>query len=232
MLSGEELAGVVRFLSMARTNREHLLAYENEYPAFSSPARKLRDFSPEIEALGVVDDAGRLYDSASPALAKIRGEIDGLKRQIRRSAQGIIDNPSLGHMLQERVSAFRNGHFVFLVRQEFINRFPGTVVDRSSSGNSVYMEPSSLVPLNNRLAVAEREEREEEHTIYRALTRTLLERERLFSTPRRSWLTSTSSTEPAKSWPGINGRSPCGPKRPCSISGRPVTPSWGIRRYR
>lgn len=178
MLSGEELAGVVRFLSMARTNREHLLAYENEYPAFTSPARKLRDFSPEIEALGVVDDAGRLYDSASPALAKIRGEMDGLKRQIRRSAQGIIDNPSLGHMLQERVSAFRNGHFVFLVRQEFINRFPGTVVDRSSSGNSVYMEPSSLVPLNNRLAVAEREEREEEHKIYRALTRTLLERER------------------------------------------------------
>ena len=137
MLSGDELAAVVRFLSMARATREHLVTYENEYPSFTSPARKLRDFSPEIEALGVVDDAGRLYDSASPALAKIRGEMDGLKRQIRRSAQGIIDNPSLGHMLQERVSAFRNGHFVFLVRQEFINRFSGTVVDRSSSGNSL-----------------------------------------------------------------------------------------------
>ncbi len=178
MLSGEEIAAVSRFLSLVRLTREHLLTFVREYSPFEAPARKLRDFSPESDALGVVDDSGRLYDSASPSLAKIRGEIDSLKRSIRRSAQKILDNPSLGHMLQERVAAFRNGHFVFLVRQEFVHRFPGTVVDRSSSGNSVYMEPSGLVPLNNRLALKGRDEQAEEQSILRALTRTLLEREK------------------------------------------------------
>ena len=178
MLSGEEIASVSLFLTLVRLTREHLLSFGKEYPPFDAPGRKLRDFSPESDALGVVDDSGRLYDSASSSLAKIRAELDSLKRTIRRSAQKILDNPSLGHMLQERVAAFRNGHFVFLVRQEFVHRFPGTVVDRSSSGNSVYMEPSSLVPLNNRLALKGRDEQEEEQSILRSLTGMILAREK------------------------------------------------------
>ncbi len=148
--------------SLAKLTREHLAKHRDAYPHFDSLSRQIRDFSEESDALGVLDDKGNLYDSASPELAEIRRELETLRRQIRRSAQNILDNPSLAHMLQERVTAFRNGHFVFLVRQEFVNRFPGTVVDRSGSGSSVYMEPSALVPLNNRLAMKIRDEKEEE----------------------------------------------------------------------
>jgi len=178
MLSGEELAAAARFLALSRMTREHLEKYRGVYPLLEGPYRQARDFSDEADALGVLDDGGRLYDSASPALAEIRRDLESLRRQVRRAAQGILDNPSLSHMLQERVTAYRNGHFVFLVRQEFVNRFPGTVVDRSGSGSSVYMEPASLVPLNNRLALRVRDEREEEEAIFRQLTRKLLSKER------------------------------------------------------
>ena len=178
MLTGEELASVARFLSLAKMTREHLAKHRETYPLFDSLSRQIRDFSEESDALGVVDDKGNLYDSASPELADIRHELESLRRQIRRSAQNILDNPALSHMLQERVTAFRNGHFVFLVRQEFVNRFPGTVVDRSGSGSSVYMEPSALVPLNNRLALRIRDEKEEERAIFRSLTKVILSRER------------------------------------------------------
>ena len=178
MLSGEELAAAARFLALSRMTREHLEKYRGAYPLFEGPYRQARDFSNEADALGVLDDGGRLYDSASPALAEIRRDLESLRRQVRRAAQGILDNPSLSHMLQDRVTAYRNGHFVFLVRQEFVNRFPGTVVDRSGSGSSVYMEPASLVPLNNRLALRIRDEREEEEAIFRQLTKKLLSKER------------------------------------------------------
>ena len=178
LLSGESLAAVSRFLVLARITREHLARHRETYPSFDGTYRRIRDFSEESDALGVLDDKGALYDSASPRLAEIRGDLEALRRQLRRGAQGIIDNTALSHMLQERVAAFRNGHFVFLVKQEFINRFPGTVVDRSASGSSVYMEPSSLIHLNNRLALRIRDEREEERAILRALTRAILRRER------------------------------------------------------
>ena len=181
MLTGEELASVARFLSLAKMTREHLAKHREAYPLFDSLSRQIRDFSEESDALGVLDDKGNLYDSASPELAGIRHELESLRRQIRRSAQNILDNPALSHMLQERVTAFRNGHFVFLVRQEFVNRFPGTVVDRSGSGSSVYMEPSALVPLNNRLALRIRDEKEEERAIFRRLTKVILARERPLS---------------------------------------------------
>ncbi|MDK2959249.1 MAG: mismatch repair protein MutS2 [Synergistaceae bacterium] len=181
LLTGEELASVARFLSLAKMTREHLVKHRDAYPLFDSLSRQIRDFSEESDALGVLDDKGNLYDSASPKLAEIRHDLETLRRQIRRSAQNILDNPSLAHMLQERVTAFRNGHFVFLVRQEFVNRFPGTVVDRSGSGSSVYMEPSALVPLNNRLALRVRDEKEEERAILRRLTKVILARERPLS---------------------------------------------------
>ncbi len=178
MLFGENLAAIARFLSLTKMTREHLALYRDSYPSFEGVYRKIRDFTEESDALGVLDDKGVLYDSASPKLAEIRRDLQSLRRQLRKGAQTILDNPSFSHMLQERVTAFRNGHFVFLVRQEFINRFPGTVVDRSGSGNSVYMEPSSLTPLNNRLAVKISDEREEERAILRELTRIILRRER------------------------------------------------------
>ena len=178
LLSGEELASAARFLALCKMVREHLAKHKEAYPAFEGLHRQLRDFTEEASALGVVDDKGNLFDDASPELSTIRRELESLRRKVRRGAQAIMDNPSLAHMLQERVTAFRNGHFVFLVRQEFINRFPGTVVDRSGSGSSVYMEPSALVPLNNKLALRFRDEKNEEQIIFRRLTKKLLARER------------------------------------------------------
>jgi DNA mismatch repair protein MutS2 len=80
-------------------------------------------------------------------------------------------------MLQDRVLTLRNGRFCALVRLDMAGSFPGLVVERSSSGNSVYVEPAPILPLNNRMAVIAGEEREEEQRILRALTEMLLSRE-------------------------------------------------------
>ncbi len=178
MLSGEELLSVSRLLALANATREILGKHRGTFPAFEQPFRRLRDFSAELQALGVLDDNGVLYDTASPALASIRQDVDSLRRRIRRAAQSLLDTPSVAQMLQDRVLAYRNSHFVFLVRQEYVNRFPGTVVDRSGSGSSIYMEPSVLVPLNNTLALRLRDQEEEEHRILRKLTADIMARER------------------------------------------------------
>lgn len=178
LLSGEELLHFRHLLAVAGRVRQKILEVRETFPVLGKLARGIRLFDEELEALGVLADDGRLYDSASPELAVLRGRIGGLRRRIREKGQALLNDASIRSMLQERVLSLRRGRFLVLVKQEHMNLFPGIVSDRSGSGNTIYMEPHSLVPLNNELTLLIREEQEEERKILRTLTRMLLDREK------------------------------------------------------
>ncbi len=175
ILSGEELLKVRLLLNTAKNIRENLSA-EN-YKSVDDLKHGIRDFSPEIEALNVIEDSGRLSDKASQKLLNVRIEIENLKRTGRRISQKLFEDSNITNMLQERSLSWREGRFLFLVRQEFINRFPGLAVERSASGNSVYMEPKALSNINNHLIIKTKDEQDEERLILLELTRNILKRE-------------------------------------------------------
>jgi len=177
LLTGEELVKIRDFLALEMRLREQLTAAQKVYASFSIITRRMREFSAEIAALSVIEDSGRLSDSASPKLRGIRDSIAEMKRNAKAAGQRLMEDDKILNMLQERVLAFRDGRYLMLVRHENINRFPGLFIDRSSSGNSVYMEPTALTPLNNKTAILAREENEEERRILAGLTHQLLVRE-------------------------------------------------------
>ena len=177
ILSGEELLRVRLLLNTARHIRENLAKISGDYDNIESLRRELRDFTPELEALNVIEDSGRLSDNASPKLFNLRSEIEELKKRGRRIAQKLFEDSDIINMLQERSLSWRDGRFLLLVRQEYINRFPGLAVERSASGNSVYMEPKALSSINNSLIIKTRDEHDEERLILLALTRNILTRE-------------------------------------------------------
>ncbi len=177
-LTGEELLHVRNLPSVASKVRSMLAGEKETFPWLWRFSRKIREFDEELKALSVLADDGRLYDSASPKLSKIRRSLEQVRSRIRRDGQGLLNTPSLQGMLQDRLLSLRNGRFVVLVKQEHIGAFPGIVVDRSVSGNSLYMEPNGLIPLNNSLALLLQEEREEERRILKELTEAMVRRER------------------------------------------------------
>ncbi|MBQ7576880.1 MAG: Smr/MutS family protein [Synergistaceae bacterium] len=177
ILSGEELLRVRLLLQSAKNLREGLAPISANYKSIENLRHGIRDFAPEIENLNVIEDSGRLADNASHKLSEIRLEIENLKRNGRRIAQKLFEDSNITNMLQERAVSWREGRFLFLVRQEYINRFPGLAVERSASGNSVYMEPRALSSINNSLIVKTRDEHDEERIILLALTRNILSRE-------------------------------------------------------
>jgi DNA mismatch repair protein MutS2 len=176
MLTGEELIGVRHLLQGASRMKEVLSDARGEWPVFSILLKELHDFSREEGALSVIDDDGRLSDNASDRLRRIRGGMRGIRDQIRRKGQNILSDPSIANMLQERVLSLRNGRHAVLVRNDAISNFPGIVMDRSGSGNSVYMEPHSLIGLNNEHAVLAEDENAEEREILHKLTEKMLDR--------------------------------------------------------
>ncbi|MBQ9434273.1 MAG: Smr/MutS family protein [Synergistaceae bacterium] len=185
ILSGEELLKVRAILQCARHIREDLAKFSEGYSHIEDLRHGIRDFSPELEALRVIEDSGRLADSASPKLFTLREEIEAQKRTGRRIAQKLLEDSDSANMLQERSLSWRDGRFLLLVRQEYINRFPGLAVERSASGNSVYMEPKALSKINNTLIIKTQDERNEERNILLTLTRNVLSRENAIKNAER-----------------------------------------------
>ncbi len=178
LLLGEELLKIRVMLHLAMRVRQALGELRSEYPAFEALEHRIRDFTPDLETLSVVEDTGRLSDGASPKLQEIRNELEALRRAGRKTAGRLMEDASILNMLQERSLAWRDGRFLLLVRQEYVNRFPGLLVDRSASGNSVYMEPRILSAVNNRMVLQARDEHDEETRILMEITRKVLARER------------------------------------------------------
>jgi DNA mismatch repair protein MutS2 len=107
----------------------------------------------------VSDEA--LDDNASSALADIRRKIRQAGLNIRSHLDAIIRSSHNQKMLQETVVSIRDGRFVVPIKAEYKNEFKGYIHDTSSSGATFFIEPMSVVELNNEIKILENKERAE-----------------------------------------------------------------------
>lgn len=107
------------------------------------------------------DSAGEIRDSASPELGRLRRERDQLSGRIREKAETLLNSGDFEPVLQDRFVTQRGDRFVLPVRASFKSMGLGIVHDTSRTGETVFIEPTELVQLNNRLKVLELEIRHE-----------------------------------------------------------------------
>lgn len=115
------------------------------------------------------DATGELRDSASPELGHLRSERDQLAARAREAAERILRSDELAPYLQDQFVTLREDRFVLPLRASFKSMGLGIVHDTSRTGETVFVEPTALVELNNRLKVAELEIRHESRRILEAL---------------------------------------------------------------
>ncbi len=100
-------------------------------------------------------------DAASPALAAIRRKIRGAAVRVREQLDKLIHSQTHQKHLQEAIVTQRSGRYVVPVKAEFRGEVPGLVHDTSASGQTVFVEPMSVVELNNEIRVLRSDEQEE-----------------------------------------------------------------------
>jgi len=80
-------------------------------------------------------------------------------------------------MIQDSLIVNKNGHYTIPVKSSYKNKISGNIVDQSSKGTTVYIEPSAVTKLNEQIALLKAQEQAEEYQILAELTGTLFETE-------------------------------------------------------
>ncbi len=102
-----------------------------------------------------------LADNASDKLFEIRRKIRSAGSRVRDALQKFVTSPSYTKYLQENIVTMRNSRYVLAVKAEHKNAIKGLIHDTSASGSTVFIEPSSVVELNNEIRVLEGDEKRE-----------------------------------------------------------------------
>ncbi len=110
----------------------------------------------------ILDKFGRMRDTASPELARIRRELASMEGSISRTLNGILRNAMHEGIVERDVTpALRDGRLVIPVVPAMKRKIRGIVHDESASGRTVYIEPAEVVEANNKIRELEGDERRE-----------------------------------------------------------------------
>lgn len=102
-----------------------------------------------------------MSDNASPELSSIRRKIKAKENSVRDQLEKLIRSGSLKTVLQDAIITQRNGRYVVPVKNEHRGAVSGLVHDTSSTGATVFIEPSGVVEANNDIRVLKGKEAQE-----------------------------------------------------------------------
>lgn len=105
-----------------------------------------------------IDDDGEVTDRASPELARARQQCRQIEQTLRQTLQHLCQKHS--QALQEVLITQRNERYVLPVKATHRDVIPGLVHDTSASGATYYIEPQSVVPLNNQRRIYQKQAQE------------------------------------------------------------------------
>lgn len=110
-----------------------------------------------------------ISDDASPTLRQIRRGIKLANDRIHTQLNSIVNSNSRIY-LQDAVITMRNGRYCIPVKAEYKNQIPGMIHDQSSTGSTLFIEPMSIVKLNNDIRELELQEQKEIEVILARLS--------------------------------------------------------------
>ena len=96
-----------------------------------------------------LDFDGEVLDTASAELSHLRHEIKNNDAEIKDKMDSYTKRNSSKY-LSEQIVTIRDDRYVIPVKQEYRNKFGGVVHDQSASGQTLFIEPSAVLNLNNR----------------------------------------------------------------------------------
>lgn len=172
-LSPSELLDIARLLDNTLSVRQYGVSEEEGHEPDCLDARfldlmPLEHISREIRRC--ILSADEIADDASAELKTLRRSKKQMNDKIHTQLSNIVNAQNNQTLLQDSIITMRNGRYCIPVKQEYRSSFPGMIHDQSSSGSTLFIEPMSVVNLNNELKELENKEQLEIERILASLS--------------------------------------------------------------
>ncbi|MCR1950846.1 endonuclease MutS2 [Clostridium sp. DSM 100503] len=148
-------------------------------------ARTLSSYGENITDLSYIEEEinnsikGSIVDSnASKELKKIRRHIDICEGKIKERLEKFLKNSANREYIQESFISQRNGRYTIPIKAAFKNQVQGTIIETSTKGSTVFIEPNVITKYTTELATLKIEESIEEYRILSTITEMIYERMR------------------------------------------------------
>jgi len=162
VLNLKELIGVSRTLYVSRRMKDYLSDIKEDFVILRGLGdRIIKDKQLEDRITSVVISENEIADDASSELLAIRRKMRQTNAKIKDTLNDMVRSNHYKKFLQDPIVTLRQGRYVIPVRSEFRQEVGGIVHDSSSSGQTLFIEPSSVVNLNNEIRELEIKEQRE-----------------------------------------------------------------------
>ncbi|MFP3720243.1 endonuclease MutS2 [Niallia circulans] len=173
MLSPAELNQIASTVHASRQMKRFIEEFHEEEPipilfTLTDSIMVLAEVEEEIKM--AIDEQGAVMDSASDALRTLRNQLRRNESKVREKLESMIRSSSAQKMLSDSIITIRNDRYVIPVKQEYRGNYGGIVHDQSASGQTLFIEPQSVVTLNNELQAIRVKEQQEIDRILTQLT--------------------------------------------------------------
>ena len=165
-----ELLDISETLRASGVLAERLVGWKGPHLA---GVREDLDDAPQVRAQieRSIDDAGEILDSASSALAAFRKKLRTAQDRVRERLNSMLRSAEFAGVIGEPIVTMRAGRYVIPVRADAKGKLKGIVHDQSASGATLFMEPLTVVELNNTWTQATLDAQREEERILDELSR-------------------------------------------------------------
>ena len=153
----ETISGIVKFLNRSDDDGNY------DYPTLHALTEDVMTFPDLIRRIDqILDKYGKIKDTASPRLAEIRSQLRKAEGSVSRTLYSILHAAQSEGLVEKDVTpTLRDGRLVVPVAPAMKRRIKGIVHDESSTGKTVFIEPTEVVEANNRIRELEADERRE-----------------------------------------------------------------------
>lgn len=175
ILDPSELVSISDFLRGCRKIKKFMLEKEFFAPVLASYANSMSEFKRVEEEINFAIKANRVDSAASRELKRIRNHMETTEEKIKERLAKFLNNSANKTYIQEFFISKKDDRYTIPIKASYKNHVQGTVVEISSKGATVFMEPSTVAKFNVELATLQAEEAMEEYQILATLSGLLME---------------------------------------------------------
>ncbi|MFJ5621246.1 endonuclease MutS2 [Peribacillus loiseleuriae] len=139
-------------------------------PALASYANSMTEFMEVEEEINFSIKNNQVDPSANKELKRVRYHIQTTEQKIKERLNKFLNSSVNRNYIQEFIISIKDDRYTIPIKASYKNQVQGTVIEISSKGSTVFMEPNVVGKLSVELAILKSEEAMLEYQILDTLT--------------------------------------------------------------